>query len=95
MRGRDLIAWNLRKLRVAAGISQENLAVDAGLDRTYVFRLERGTDNPTVDVLDKLALSLHVPVAAFLAEPAAGETPPQPLRSGRRPSRATSAAAKP
>jgi transcriptional regulator with XRE-family HTH domain len=36
-------------------LSQENLAVDAGVDRTYVSRLERGLENPTVGILDQLA----------------------------------------
>src|ERR1700750_2012220 len=38
---RDILARNMRKLRAAHGLSQEALAVDAGIDRTYVSRLER------------------------------------------------------
>jgi transcriptional regulator with XRE-family HTH domain len=50
-----LVARNIRRLRVARGLSQDMLAVDAGIDRTYVSRLERGLENPTVAALEKLA----------------------------------------
>jgi transcriptional regulator with XRE-family HTH domain len=52
MKAQALVAWNLRRLRVGRGFSLENLAVDAGIDRTYVSRLERGLENPTVGVLE-------------------------------------------
>jgi transcriptional regulator with XRE-family HTH domain len=48
MNARALVARNLRRLRVRKGLSQEILAVDARIDRTYVSRLERGLENPTV-----------------------------------------------
>lgn len=79
------MAWNLRRIRVRRGLSQERLAFDAGVDRSYVGGLERREENPTVDVLDRLAKTLAVHVSEFLAEPAKGSSPPQPLRSGRRP----------
>ena len=69
------------------GLSQERLAFDAGVDRSYVGGLERKSENLTVDVLDRLALTLAVPIAEFFTEPARGSTPPKPLRSGRRQSR--------
>ena len=55
MNGRGLVAWNLRRIRVKRGLSQERLAFDSGVDRSYVGGLERRTENPTVDVLDRLA----------------------------------------
>jgi transcriptional regulator with XRE-family HTH domain len=58
MRVQGLVAWNLRRLRVERGLSQENLAVDAGIDRTYVSRLERGLENPTVGILEQLSAAL-------------------------------------
>ncbi len=85
MIGRELLAWNLRALRVARGLSQERLAADAGLDRAYLGGIERKTENPTVDVLDRLAVTLGVPVSALLEIPAAGATAPVPLKRGRRP----------
>jgi transcriptional regulator with XRE-family HTH domain len=48
MNGRKLVAWNLRRLRVRQGLSQEKLAADAGVDRAYMSRLERELENPTV-----------------------------------------------
>ena len=87
MKARALIARNLRKLRVRRGLSQENLAVDAEIDRTYVSRLERGLENPTVAVLERLADALDARIADFFAKPGPGEPVPKPLRGGRRPKR--------
>lgn len=89
MEGRALVAWNLRRLRVLRELSQEKLAVDAAIDRTYVSRLERGLENPTVGVLDRLANALAVPVGEFLAPPSPGAAQPKPLSGGRRRSSAT------
>jgi len=86
MKGRALVAWNLRRIRTEQGISQERPAFDAGVDRSYVGGLERREENPTVDVLDRLARTLKVHLSEFFAEPAKGAAPPQPLRQGRRPS---------
>lgn len=82
-----MVAWNLRRLRVRRGLSQERLAYDAEVDRSYVGGLERKTENPTVDVLDRLAATLDVPLAELFKKPRAGAAPPKPLRSGRRASR--------
>jgi transcriptional regulator with XRE-family HTH domain len=87
MNGRALVAWNLRRIRVKRGLSQERLAFDSGVDRSYVGGLERREENPTVDVLDRLAKTLTVPVSDFFVEPAKGSSQPKPLRSGRRPAR--------
>jgi transcriptional regulator with XRE-family HTH domain len=87
MEAQALVARNLRRLRVLRGVSQENLAVDAGIDRTYVSRLERGLENPTVGVVERLAIALSAPIIEFFVEPQPGEPPPQTLRGGRRPKR--------
>ena len=87
MDARKLVAWNLRRLRVKHGLAQEALAVDADIDRTYVSRLERGMENPTVVVLDRLARALGVEIVEFFTVPEPGARPPQPLPSGRRPGR--------
>jgi transcriptional regulator with XRE-family HTH domain len=84
MDGRRLVAWNLRRWRVLRDLSQEKLGVDAGVDRTYVSRLERGLENPTVGVLDRLAVALSIHVSEFFKIPTRGERPPKPLRGGRR-----------
>ena len=48
MRANTKVARNLNISRLRNGISQEALAVDAELDRTYISRLERDMENPTV-----------------------------------------------
>ena len=84
MRGRALLAWNLRRVRVLRGISQERLAADAAVDRAYLGGLERQTENPTLDLLDRIAKVLSVPLSELFVQPAEGEPPPSPLRAGRR-----------
>jgi transcriptional regulator with XRE-family HTH domain len=85
MRGREIVGWNLRRLRVAAGVSQERLAFDAGMDRSYVGGLERGEENPTIDLLERLAETLKCKLADFTCEPETDAEPPAVLRPGRRP----------
>jgi transcriptional regulator with XRE-family HTH domain len=85
MNGRALLAWNLRKLRVERELSQEKLAADAGIDRAYLGGIERETENPTVDLLDRLAQALGKPVGELFIPPRRGEKPPVPLSPGRKP----------
>jgi transcriptional regulator with XRE-family HTH domain len=85
MNARALVARNLRRLRVRRGLSQEKLAVDAEIDRTYVSRLERGLENPTVAVLERLARAVDAEITEFFVVPRRGEPPPKPLRGGRHP----------
>jgi transcriptional regulator with XRE-family HTH domain len=53
----------LRSARLAAGLSQEGLALEAGIDRTYVSMLERGIRVPTIVTL--LQLAPHLGLSAF------------------------------
>ena len=57
---RQLFAFNLRRLRVERGLSQEELAHRTGIDRTYVSHLERLRYSPTLDMVERLASSLEV-----------------------------------
>src|SRR5437667_10212439 len=84
MRAQALVARNLRRLRVERSLSQEALAGDAGIDRTYVSRLERGLENPTVAVLERLAKAVNSSITEFFVQPTRGEPPPKPLRGGRK-----------
>ena len=52
--------------RIALGISQEDLADQVGLDRTYVSGIERGIRNPTYLVLLRLAQALGIAPARFM-----------------------------
>ena len=78
-----LVARNLRRLRVAKGLSQEALAVDAAVDRTYVSRLERELENPSVAVLERLAAALGASIPEFF-DARAVRGPVRPLPGGRR-----------
>jgi len=66
---REVLARNLRRLRHARGLSQEELAHRAGIDRTYVSSLERSVYAAGVDVVDKLARALGVEAADLLQQP--------------------------
>lgn len=63
---REVLAHNLRALRQAKGLSQEELAHRAGIDRTYVSSLERCQYSATIDVVDRLANVLGVEAAELL-----------------------------
>lgn len=90
MDGRVRLAWNVRQLRAARGLSQETLAVDAGVAAPYLSRIENGSVNPSIDVIDRLARALGVEVDVLLRAFDANDDRPQPLRAGRKP-RATNA----
>lgn len=68
---REVLAINLRKLRQARGLSQEELAHRAQIDRTYISALERSVYAAGIDVVDRLARSLGVEAADLLTRPAA------------------------
>ncbi len=87
MTAKARVARNLRKFRVRREVSQEALAVDAGIDRTYVSRLERSLENPTVGVLERLAAALEIDIADFFGRPRPNEPIPRPLPGGRKPAR--------
>jgi transcriptional regulator with XRE-family HTH domain len=62
MKLRQVVAKNLRRLRGERGLSQEELADRAGLNRNYVGMIEREENAPTVDTLEDLAKALDVSV---------------------------------
>ena len=66
---RDVLALNLRRLRQAKGLSQEELAHQAEIDRTYVSALERSLYAAGIDVVDRLARVLGVEAADLLKRP--------------------------
>lgn len=63
---KKIISINLRRYRNQKGMSQEKLALDAEVDRTYVSQLERGIANPSLDVLCRLANTLDVELLDLL-----------------------------
>jgi transcriptional regulator with XRE-family HTH domain len=69
MQIREVFARNLRKARHAKGLSQEALAHEAEVDRTYISALERGVYSATIDMVDKLATVLNVEASTLLERP--------------------------
>jgi transcriptional regulator with XRE-family HTH domain len=67
---REVLALNVRKYRRDQGLSQEELAHRAGVDRTYISSIERRRYAASVDVLDRLARVLGVEAADLLRRPA-------------------------
>ena len=59
------VGTRIRKLREAKGISQEDAARLAGIDRSYYGRIERGLINVSAVFLLKIARMLHCPVGSF------------------------------
>ena len=60
MKLRRTVARNLRRLRQKRGLSQEELADRAGLNRNYVGMIEREENAPTVDALEQIAKALDI-----------------------------------
>lgn len=63
---RNLVAANVRRLRNALGWSQEALAAEASMHRTYIGAVERGERNLSLDALESLAKALKVKPASLL-----------------------------
>ncbi|MFN7264795.1 MAG: helix-turn-helix domain-containing protein [Phenylobacterium sp.] len=63
---RRRVGLNVKRLREAQGISQEDLADRAGVHRTYVSGVERGVRNPTITVLEKIAGALGEPLTELV-----------------------------
>ena len=70
MKLRQVVARNLRILRNQKGLSQEELAFQAGINRNYVGQIERKEKSPTVDMIEKLATALDIePIEIFSKVP--------------------------
>jgi len=63
---REVFARNLKALRLAKGLSQEELAHLADIDRTYISSLERCVYNASIDVVQRLASVLGVEASDLL-----------------------------
>lgn len=66
----EILAKNLRQARQRAGVSQEDLAARAGVDRTYVSGIERGLRNPTIDIVARFADALDTTTPKLLTRDA-------------------------
>jgi transcriptional regulator with XRE-family HTH domain len=57
---RDTLAKNMRRLRAARGLSQEALAHESGLNRTYLSGVERSERNVSIDNIARIASGLGI-----------------------------------
>lgn len=64
---KQLVGANVRARRIAVGMTQEQLAVDAEIDLTYLGGIERGRRNPSLAVMVRIAGALDVSPADLLA----------------------------
>ncbi|MDB5528118.1 MAG: transcriptional regulator, family [Devosia sp.] len=85
MDGRNRIAWNLRRLRSLRGVTQEDLAVDAQVNRTSISGIENQTVSASIDLLERLADALAIDLVELVQKPEVGEESPQNLKPGRKP----------
>lgn len=68
-----VLGRNVRELREAKGLSQEMLALESEVDRTYVSQIERGMCNPSLRVLHQIASVLKVAMADLHRVPDRGK----------------------
>lgn len=67
MEPEEAVGTVLRLLRKQRGLSQETLALDAGVERNYVSLIELGKNSPSIRILFKLCKALDISPSAFLA----------------------------
>ncbi len=60
---REVLAMNIRAMRAERGWSQEFLAFETGLHRTFIAHCERGVRNISLDNIEKIACAFEVPIA--------------------------------
>lgn len=53
----------VRELRIKKGVSQELLAFDADIDRTYIGHIEKGSRNVSIEIVEKLAIYFQIPIS--------------------------------
>jgi transcriptional regulator with XRE-family HTH domain len=58
----NTLANNVRRLRKLSGLSQEELAFQCEIDRTYISKVERGVANPSLLILSRIAEVLEVSI---------------------------------
>jgi transcriptional regulator with XRE-family HTH domain len=63
---RRRVGLNVKDVRKQRELSQEELAFECRLHRTYISGVERGVRNPTVTVVEKIAIALKVPASRLL-----------------------------
>lgn len=67
---REVFAANLRRLRHAKGLSQDELALEANVSRGYLSRLEKGAFYASLRIIERFSTALGCEAAEFLKPPA-------------------------
>ena len=65
----------LRRVRLSAGMSQERLGLEAGVQRNFISLIETGQNQPTITTIAKLARALGMRASELVAEAERGERP--------------------
>lgn len=65
MKIQEKFGFIIKKMRLSKGISQERLALETNIDRTYISDIEKGTRNVSIEIIEKLANYFKVPVSAI------------------------------
>jgi transcriptional regulator with XRE-family HTH domain len=63
---KERLGVNVQRLRRAKSLSQDKLALEAGIHRTYIPGIEAGKRNPSIEVVEKLAIALDVSPGSLL-----------------------------
>ena len=66
---RNILATNVRRFRLARGISQQDFAHEIEMDRTYYGGVERGERNVSIDNIERIAKGLEISPYFLLKEP--------------------------
>jgi len=67
---RRQLGLNVQRMRREKSWSQEDLAFESGLHRTYISGIERGVRNPTITIVQRLAKTLNTNAGSLLDAPA-------------------------
>lgn len=65
---REALATNMRAMRAERGWSQEFLAFETGLHRTFIAHCERGMRNISLDNIEKIARAFNVPISELFVQ---------------------------
>ena len=66
-----LFGQNVRQAREKKGWSQDFLSEESGLHRTYISGIERGVRNPTIEIVQQIAMALDVNIQDLFVDPKA------------------------
>jgi len=65
---KQIFGNNLKRIRLEKGLSQEKLALNADIDRTYIPSIEKGERNVSIVIAEKLAIALNVPISELFKD---------------------------